>query len=220
MLERCLRNRKPMSAQDRPPVDANDKQWWESLYKTEFTPWELNSPAPPFVSFLNSQIAVQPGKMLVPGCGTGNECLLFATHGFEVTGVDFAPSATLATTAKFQQAGLLGSKGIVLQHDFFDMHEYDASFDYVLEHTCFCAIHPSRRQAYARTVRDLLRPGGKLIGLWWLVDSKSGPPFKVTREDVLNTFSEFFRVEVEFTPKDSVPDRQSKELFAVMSTRS
>jgi len=208
-----------MSAQDRPPVDANDKKWWESLYKTEFTPWELNSPAPPFVSFLNSQHTVPPGKMIVPGCGTGNECLIFATHGFEVTGVDFAPSAILATTAKFQQAGLFGSKGFVLQHDFFDMHEHDGTFDYVLEHTCFCAIHPSRRRAYAEATRDLLKPRGKLIGLWWLVETKGGPPFKVTREDVLKTFSEFFEIEAEFTPNDSVPDRQGKELFAVMNSR-
>lgn len=206
-----------MSTPERPAVNPDDNQWWEQLYQTRFTPWELNAAAPPFQTFLQSPYVLPPGKMIVPGCGTGNECLLFASYGFEVTGVDFAPSAVESTASKLNQAGLLGSKGFVLQRDFFGMHEYDGHFDYVLEHTCFCAIHPSRRRTYALTIRDFLKPGGKFIGLWWLLDNKGGPPFAVNKSDLLTLFTEFFQVDLAYTPADSVPNRQGQELFTIMS---
>jgi SAM-dependent methyltransferase len=205
-----------MSTQQPVAANPDDKAWWEHLYQTRTTPWELNAAAPPFRTFLQSPYAKPPGKMVVPGCGTGSECLLFASAGYEVTGVDFAPSAIQATMHKFSQAGLLGNKGFVLQRDFFDIHEYDDYFDYVLEHTCFCAIHPSRRRTYVRTIRDLLKPGGYLIGLWWILETKGGPPFSLTKNDIFDLFGKYFEIELAFEPSDSVPERRGRELFAIM----
>lgn len=37
----------------------------------------------------------------------------------------------------------------------------------VWEHTCFCAIEPSQRSAYARALAALLRPGQRLLGLFF-----------------------------------------------------
>src|SRR5262249_4413213 len=123
-------------------VNPDSSHWWEGLYRAKTTPWDLGIWAPPLRTFLDSPYGLPPGKMLVPGCGTGFDCVLFASRGYEVTGLDFAPSAIEATTKKFEEAGLLGTKGFLLERDLFDIHEYDSYFDYVLEHTCFCAIHP------------------------------------------------------------------------------
>lgn len=201
-----------------PLLSPDDAEWWDGLYRAQTIPWDIGACAPPLQSFIQSRYAPPPGRMLVPGCGRGHDCLLFASNGFEVTGLDFAPSAIQATHDQFQQAGFLGTKGFLLLRDIFDIHEYDGYFDYVLEHTCFCAIHPSRRRTYALTVRDLLRPGGKLIGLWWILErsGSTGPPWSLSKDDLFSLFGELFDLELAFQPTDSVQQRAGQELFTVM----
>lgn len=195
-------------------------EYWENLYQVRKTPWELGTYAPPLKTFLDSPYAVSLGKIAVIGCGTGHDCMLFADYGFEVTGIDFAPSAVSATTAKFKQAGILGTKAFVLKRDIFGNHDYDHYFDYVLEHTCFCSIHPARRQAYAYTIRDLLKPGGKLIALWWLLERHgNGPPFALHENQLFENFKNLFEFGIVHRPHDSVPDRKNQELFTVMTPK-
>jgi SAM-dependent methyltransferase len=168
-------------------------EFWENLYRTKKTPWDLGQVAPPMKTFLSSPYAVVPGKMAVLGCGRGYECVLFAQKGFEVTGVDFAPSAVAETTQGFAD-------------------------DYVLEHCAFCAIEPSKRRTYAWTIRDLLRPGGKFIALWWLVpDKKGGPPFSVHKSEIFDLFRNHFSLDIAYEPKDSVKDRRGQEFLTVMT---
>lgn len=205
-----------MTQTKNPTVD--DAQFWEYLYATGKTPWDLGKPAPPLVSFMKSPYAPSTGRVAVLGCGNGHECALFARHGMEVTGIDFSPSAIQATVKRLNDEGFLGTRGFLLERDFFDVHDYDGYYDYVVEHCCFCALHPSKRRTYAWTVRDLLRPGGKLIALWWLVPSRqSGPPFAVDKNDVFALFQDHFSIDLAFTPVDSVPERRGQELLTVMT---
>lgn len=200
------------------PASPERIDFWENLYKSETTPWDLGKPAPPFQTFLNSPYAVPPGRMAVLGCGRGHECLLFAQHGFEVTGIDFAPSAVKETATRLQDAGYLGKSGFLLERNLFDLHEYFGYYDYVLEHCAFCAIDPSMRRRYAWTVRDLLRPGGKVISLWWLVPERAaGPPFPVFKDEIFQLFGDSFLIDIAYEPKDSVPARLGQEFLTVMT---
>lgn len=193
-------------------------EFWENLYQTKKTPWDLGQPAPPLQTFLNSPYAVAPGKMAVLGCGRGHECVLFAKAGFEITGIDFAPSAVQETAKQLQAAGCLGTTGYLLQRNFFDLHEYFGYYDYVLEHCSFCAIDPSKRRTYAWTVRDLLVPGGKFIALWWLLhDKKGGPPFAVDKSEIFELFKQSFSIDIAIEPHDSIKERKGQELFTVMT---
>jgi methyl halide transferase len=192
-------------------------EFWESLYQSRNTPWDLGKPAPPLQTYLSSPYAIPPGRMAVLGCGRGHECLLFAQHGFEVTGIDFAPSAVQETAAKFTQAGCLGKTGFLLEKDVFNLHEYFGYYDYVVEHCLFCAIEPSRRRTYAWTVRDLLKPGGQFVALWWLVaERQGGPPFHVHKSEIFNLFRDSFLIDIAYEPKDSVNERQGQEFLTVM----
>ena len=63
----------------------------------------------------------------------------------------------------------------VLREDFFDLpDELHGQFDYVLEYTCFCAISPERRFEYDRVIWQLLKPKGKLLGLFFPLDKDIG----------------------------------------------
>lgn len=196
---------------------VDHKEFWEKLYQTNNTPWELKSPAPPLTTYLNSPYAVKPGSIAVLGCGTGQDCLLFAQRGFQVTGVDFAPSAIQATNKLFFEAGVAGKTGFLLERDVFQIHEYDGYFDYVLEHCFFSAIDPSRRRTYMATVRDLLKPGGKLIALWWTHDRPNGPPFGIAKDEMHSLIGEYFTIEIAYVPNNSAPGRTGNELLTVLS---
>ena len=200
--------------------NVDDKRYWENLYKNKHTPWQLNSYAPPLKTFLDSPYSLPPGKIAVLGCGRGHDCMLFAQYGFEVTGIDFSSTAINSCLEKFNQAGISGTRGFLLEKDIFDCHEYDNYFDYVLEHTCFCSVHPSRRRQYAYTVNDLLKPSGKFIALFWTLERKgSGPPFALDRTELFDYFKDLFNFDIVHQPTDSVPDRQGKELFMLMTPK-
>ena len=200
-------------------LTVDNSEWWENLYKSKRTPWDLGKAAPPIATYLKSPYAVPPGKIAVLGCGTGHDCMLFASKGFEVTGIDFSPTAVKQTFEKFEKAGLSGTKGFLLQRDMFSIHEYDGYYDYILEHCCFSAIDPTRRRTYARTVHDLLKPGGKHIALWWIQESKSGPPFSLHKDDIYSFFDPLFKIDIAYVPTDSVKERKGAELFTVMTRK-
>ncbi|MBI4532544.1 MAG: methyltransferase domain-containing protein [Candidatus Melainabacteria bacterium] len=194
-------------------------EFWGQIYQTGKLPWDLGGPAPPLKTFLKSPYKVPPASIAIPGCGTGHDCLLFANHGFQVTGIDFAPLAIQATHQKFIDAGIAGTSGFLLQRNLFDLDEYDGYFDYVLEHAMFNSIEPTRRRSYVHAVYDLLKPGGKLIALWWVLDRPGGPPFGIAKDALFSLFGQFFSFDIVHTPTDSAPGRQGHELFTLMTKK-
>ena len=122
------------------------------------------------------------------------------------------------TVRKLDEGGCLGKTGFLLEQDIFGLNEYYGYYDYVLEHCLYCAIEPSRRRTYAWTVRDLLRPGGKMLALWWLVpERKGGPPFHVHKSEIFENFGDSFSIDIAYEPQDSVPERRAQELLTVMT---
>ena len=186
---------------------------WEQRYQNKGDRWNLGFPAPPFVSLLNSANAPQPGKMAVLGCGKGHDALFFAESGFEVVGFDFADSA-IAEATTTAEAREISAR--FLQRDIFALDkEFNNSFDYVLEHTCFCAIDPSLRSRYVELVTSILRPGGKLVGLFYTHNRPGGPPFGIKPQEVLDYFAPDFEPVLFQLATDSIERRQGNERLAI-----
>ncbi|NJM77095.1 MAG: SAM-dependent methyltransferase, partial [Acaryochloridaceae cyanobacterium RU_4_10] len=88
-------------------------------------------------------------------------------------------------------------------------------FDFVLEHTCFCAIPATLRSQYVRVVRSLLKPNGQLIALFFTHNKEGGPPFGVKPQEILNYFTPHFD-RILFQPaKDSIARRKGEEHLAI-----
>lgn len=190
-------------------MSVANPEYWEDHYREGTTRWDLGKAAPPFVSLLDSPLAPSPGRIAVLGCGRGYDALLFAAHGFEVKGFDFAPSAIANATALAQSTS---SRAKFLQRDIFALpSEFPNYFDYVLEHTCFCAIDPSQRPAYVKLVHDILQPQGKLIGLFWAHNRPGGPPFGTTTNQIQQLFATDFQVLALELVTNSIPERQGDE---------
>jgi methyl halide transferase len=189
---------------------------WEQRYQDGRDPWDLGCPAPPFVHLLAA--APKPGRMAVLGCGSGQDARLFAAAGFDVVGFDFAPSAIARSRSAARDRGLSVQ---FLQRNIFELAtEFPQGFDYVLEHTCFCAVDPALRAAYVQVVRQVLRPQGRLIGLFFTHSRAGGPPFGVTPQAVLDYFTPYFDPIVFQPAQDSIARRQGEEHLAIFQVRS
>ena len=193
--------------------NENNPQFWDYMYKADEAAWDLGGPTPFFEDLAKTTPA---GELIVIGCGSGYDAITFAKYGFDVTAVDFAPSAikNLRTTSRKENVKLK-----IIEQDIFSLiPEYQNKFDYIIEQTCFCAIHPSRRQEYERLVKKLLKTDGLLIGLWFPLDKKldeGGPPYGTSIKELENTFCNGWQIISKRFSNLSVSSRTGKEISIV-----
>jgi methyl halide transferase len=191
---------------------------WNNKYQSGADPWDLGCPAPPFVQLLDSSQVPKPGRIAVLGCGSGQDAMLFAAAGFEVVGFDFAATAIdRATTAAHNRE--LNNIQFVQRNIFELAPEFDNGFDYVLEHTCFCALDPELRWDYVQVVKQLLRPNGMLIALFYTHNRPDGPPFSVKPKAVLDLLkADFDRLSFE-PAKHSIDRRKGEEHLGLFQVK-
>ncbi|ERN40553.1 thiopurine S-methyltransferase (TPMT) [Rubidibacter lacunae KORDI 51-2] len=198
-------------------TDVARSEYWESRYLDGSTRWDLGQPAPPFASWLASEMALPLGRAIVLGCGRGSDALLFARHGFEVVGVDFAPSAIASATAAAARDGIPAT---FLLSDIFALpQEFAGSFDYAIEHTCFCALPPTQRDAYVQLTRSLLKPGGELLAIFFTHSRPGGPPFGSHPADIVRLFGRAFEILCLEPIAHSISVRQGEEHFGRLRRR-
>jgi len=189
--------------------DRLTPEFWEGRYQEGTARWDLGQPAPPLVHYFTQPDAPQPGKVVVLGCGRGYDALFLAQQGFEVIGVDFAPSAIAAAT---QLAVAADIDAQFIQRDIFELvPEFAQQFDYVVEHTCFCALEPALRDRYVTLAHQLLNPQGQYIGLFFTHNHPGGPPFGIQPATIRELFSPQFQILSLAPTPHSVPARQGEE---------
>lgn len=188
---------------------------WELCYVEGRTPWDKGAPSPPLQAWLQRQ---PPGGLaLVPGCGLGHDVAMLREAGWDAVGVDLSATAVaLARAAHPQHAEHL------LQGDLFDLPaDWQGRFDLVLEHTCLCALPPERRADYARAVTRLLRPGGRLAGIWFINPEmdpgESGPPFGISVAELDALWpADAWRIVEDRIPAEAYAGRESRERLRVL----
>ncbi len=192
-------------------VSIANSQYWEQRYQEKTTRWDLGKASPPLVRLLNSpELTLKRGRIAVLGCGRGYDAMLFADRGFDTIGFDFAP---LAITEAITLAQTTSNSAQFLQRDIFNLaDEFSSYFDYVIEHTCFCAIEPKQRPNYVQIVQQILQPHGELIGVFFTHDRTGGPPFGVTLTQIKQYFEPKKFEIISLVPViNSVPERQGEE---------
>lgn len=200
-----------------PAIPVSDAERWEGRYHSGGDGWELWRPAPPLQRYLEEHPLTLPLRALVVGAGRGHEARLLARLGADVTALDFAATAVAECQRLAQAEGLTMT---VQQADLFDLAGSDAdAYDLLLEHTCFCAIDPARRDEYVATVAALLRPGGRLLGLFYCHGDPGGPPYGATPAEIDARFAPRFTTLHREVPRDSVATRASQELLVLYQRR-
>lgn len=180
--------------------------YWENLYQVGDMRWDKGAPSPGLVDFLAAHRELPGETVCVPGGGTGHDAGEWAKAGFRVYGYDIAPSAIRLS----QERALTNGWHAEFRVADFLRDEPPFQFDWVFEHTLFCAIQPKERELYVQALRRWLKPGGHYLAVNYLIPDTDGPPFGTTREELIATFSGTLGLREDWVPR-SYPNRTGLE---------
>jgi SAM-dependent methyltransferase len=189
--------------------DPNQAEFWTQRYDRGRLPWDLGRVPAALSRFLAN--GPTPGAVLIPGCGSGHEIKAFAGAGWRVTALDFSPSAV----ARAQLNAGPALARCIVQGDFFTYPFPSASFDLIYERTFLCAVLPSRWPQAARRFAELLKPGGLLLGVFYIATKIGGPPFGLSSSEPARLFDPFFILEANYPVTDSLPFFAGHEFWQV-----
>src|SRR6185503_6234949 len=170
------------------------------------TRWDKGEASPGLIDFLESRKELPKGTVLVPGCGPGHDVRAWARSGFTVTALDIAPSAIRQTRERTETEGLR----VAFKLGDFLRDPPFLKFDYVFEHTLFCAIQPPERELYVAALKQWLKPTGIYVAVFYMIPDEDGPPFGCTREELQRRFAPAFELQEDWVPR-SYPNRTNLE---------
>jgi len=187
-------------------TDETDRDW-EECYRIGDTHWDKGEPSPGLADWLAAHPDLPRGTVAVPGCGFGHDVRAWAQAGFTATGFDIAPSAVEGCRERSQNSGLAVR---FEQSNFLEVHPSE-TFDWVFEHTFFCALDPSRRDDHVQSIVRHLKPDGQFLAVhYFLPKDEDGPPFGTDRDEIIERFSPHFDLIEDWVPR-SYPNRTDLE---------
>ena len=186
--------------------------FWQGKYDEDHLPWDLGKVSGPVETLVRHHFP-PAGRVFIPASGRGFEALYLAQRGYRVTALDIVAPPLDFLRAQANQQGL---EIEILHQDMFTLPErFDGAFDVFLEQTCLCALAPPLYPDYEVLAYRVLKPGGRLMGVFMEVAFDDGPPFNTPPDLVMNLFPpERWRAEgpEPIVPKN--PDRPGPEYLA------
>ncbi|EDP69945.1 hypothetical protein FBALC1_10447 [Flavobacteriales bacterium ALC-1] len=189
-----------------------DSDYWEDRYTKNSTSWDIGYPSTPIRTYID-QLKDKSLKILIPGAGNSFEAEYLWNLGFKnIYILDFAKQPL----ENFKKRLPDFPENQLLHIDFFKL---DIHFDLILEQTFFCALNPSLREKYVEQMHQLLKPKGKLVGLFFNFPlTKSGPPFGGSLTEYQFLFDKKFKIKILETSINSIKEREGKELFFIFES--
>lgn len=190
-----------------------EEEFWTQRYQAGSTRWDVGYPAPPITEYFD-QVTDKKARILIPGAGNAYEAEYLYRNGFQqVYVLDIARPPLEALHKRFPDF----PETQLLHGNFF---EHQGQYDYVVEQTFFCSFPPlpENRQAYAQQVYQLLKPGGKLVGVWFdfpLTADLEKRPFGGSKAEYLSYFEPLFEIQTFEACYNSIKPRRGNEFFGL-----
>ncbi|GAA3611679.1 methyltransferase domain-containing protein [Flavivirga amylovorans] len=192
--------------------------YWSKRYIDESTGWDLGRVSDPIRCYID-QLKNKDIKILVPGAGNAYEAEYLYKSGFNNTYIIDISELPLKN---FKDRVPDFPDNQILHGDFFNL---DDTFDLIIEQTFMCSFPPidNNREMYAKKMHELLKPKGKLVGLWFNMplsgDNFTNRPFGGTKQEYSSLFSKYFEAKTFEEAYNSVSDRAGQELFGVFEKK-
>jgi SAM-dependent methyltransferase len=193
---------------------VDNPAFWEEKYGNGLAGWDMKTPNPVFTRILQEGKFIKPCEILIPGCGKGYDAVEAAKAGYNVTAIDFAPSALSAARSLAEKEGV---KLNFVEDDIFALNDnYLQKFDAVYEYTTFCAVNPPRREEYIEKLFSYLKTGGVLLALLFPVEKKEGgPPFGIDVNEFYRLASKYCDLLFSSRKINSIKPRRGREVLQV-----
>ena len=151
-----------------------DRLRFEIMYRIGFTPWDGHPVPTRLRALVEGATALQPGRALDVGCGTGDNAIYLAKHGWDVTAVDFVKKALKRAEAK---AAAAGAHVRFVTGDATRLRESGVTgpFTLVTDNGCMHGLSDGQCEAYARELDALVAPGGAMTITAFGVRPRRGP---------------------------------------------
>jgi SAM-dependent methyltransferase len=188
-----------------------DDAYWSNRYLNNTAAWDAGNITTPIREYID-QLTDKNSSILIPGCGNSYEAAYLLQQGFtNITLIDISTVLCKSLEQKF--APFIGKSLTIVCADFF---EHKLVYDLVIEQTFFSALPPIVRNKYAEAMRDILKPGGKLVGLLFNREFEGGPPFGGTENEYRELFHGRFSSITMSSCYNSIAARKDAELFIKM----
>ncbi|MFD0992457.1 methyltransferase domain-containing protein [Tenacibaculum geojense] len=185
------------------------EEFWNNKYKKNKTGWDLGEISSPLKAYFD-QLTDKSALILIPGGGNSYEAEYLHEKGFtNVFVVDIAIEAIMNIKDRIPSF----PETHLLHNNFFNI---TGQFDIIIEQTFFCALDPELRKDYVRQMHKLLKPRGKLVGLYFDAElNNDHPPFGGSFDEYKQLFEPAFTIKTLNDCYNSSPGRQGMELFAI-----
>jgi len=193
--------------------------FWDEVYKGT-PPWDIGHPQPAFQALIENG-ETRPGRALDIGCGTGDNAIMLAMSGCDVTGIDLARDAISNAKTKAIECHVKVNFviGNVLQMERLFMED---EFDIVIDSGLFHVVTDEERPVFARQVHRVLKTGGKYFMLCFS-DREPGEyelPRRVSKTEIESTFSPLFNiVYIKEAVFDSLLSPSNRKAYLLSATR-
>ncbi len=192
-----------------------EQEYWSQHYLKENMGWDIGYPSTPLKEYIE-QLKDKNISILIPGAGNAYEAEYLWQQGFRNVCVMDISDIPLK---QFQKRNLDFPKSQLLHADFF---KHEGQYDLILEQTFFCSFVPTdeNRNRYAKHMAKLLKPKGKLVGVWFdipLTRDIEKRPFGGNKNLYINYLGSHFETITFERCYNSIPPRMGNELFGIFT---
>jgi ubiquinone/menaquinone biosynthesis C-methylase UbiE len=157
---------------------SSRQRLFRMLYRLGFTPWDghpLSQRLRDVVEGSGQTPALNPGRALDIGCGTGDSSIYLAQHGWRVIGVDYV-SKPLAKARAKAEANRVSVDFVEADVTRLSATGIGAGFDLVVDNGCLHGMSGEDRDAYVREVTAVAAPEARLLIVAFMPGSSFGVP--------------------------------------------
>lgn len=154
---------------------ASRHRLFRAFYRLGFTPWDGHPLASSLRGLVEDKTALPPSTALDLGCGTGDNSIYLAKHGWQVTGADFVPKALDKARVKAR------SDKVAIDFVHADVTQLSSAgvggdFALIVDNGCLHGMSADDRDAYVREVTAVAAPDGRLLVVAFIPGGSFGVP--------------------------------------------